>query len=263
MSRVRKSDKRGRSKGTLAPFVAVERYIMKSLAWRSLSPNGRAAYLEVGYGFEGENNGRILLSTQMLADRMGRDKSTAARALRELVCKGFVECVSKGGFSLKLPHASEWRLAAFKCDVTGALATKAFMRWQPENPERGGTGEARGGTGATDSQKATRNSPSQWHGCNREGRLAGVSGGTGATHLSSNHMGSVSESAQRGDAARPVQAPASVNSGPFEPDTFTDIHGAALRSLAELSETLPAHLKSWATQKSAPAQPQKFAIAAE
>jgi hypothetical protein len=38
-------------------------------------------------------------------------------------------CVTQGAFSRKSPHASEWRLTFNTCDVTGELASKAFMRW--------------------------------------------------------------------------------------------------------------------------------------
>ena len=39
--------------------------------------------------------------------------------------------VTKGAFSLKKRHATEWRLTEFPCDLTHALPTKDFMRWQP------------------------------------------------------------------------------------------------------------------------------------
>ena len=40
--------------------------------------------------------------------------------------------VTKGAFSRKSPHASEWRLTFNTCNVTGELASKAFMRWGRE-----------------------------------------------------------------------------------------------------------------------------------
>jgi hypothetical protein len=43
-----------------------------------------------------------------------------------------LELVTKGAFSRKSPHASEWRLTFNTCDVTGKLASKAFMRWGRE-----------------------------------------------------------------------------------------------------------------------------------
>jgi hypothetical protein len=214
--------------------------MMRTVAYRSLSPNGRAAYLEVYFGFDGENNGDILLSTQMLADRLNRDKSTAARALKELEQLGFIRCMTKGGFSCKIPHASKWRLTAFRCNVTGELPSKEFMQWQPENPERGGTGEAHGGTGATDGLKTTRNSPSQWHRCNREGQFEGVSGGTGATYLNSNHTVAVP---QRCRAAMEYEG---------SRDVFVPLGSVAIKSLLHLDRSLPAEFRSWAPLITAP-----------
>ena len=54
------------------------------------------------------------------------------RAFAELQERGFIELVTKGAFSRKSPHASEWRLTFNTCDVTGELASKAFMRWGRE-----------------------------------------------------------------------------------------------------------------------------------
>jgi hypothetical protein len=246
MSNKRKQDKKGRSKGSLGSFIAVERYIMQSIAFRSLTANARAAYLEVCFGYDGANNGRIILSSQMLADRINRNKSTAARALNELERLGFVECRSRGGFNCKLPHASEWRLTAHKCDATGELPSKNFMQWKPQDLKRGGTGEAHGGTGATDKLKATQNSPSQLHRRNREGGLEGVGGGTGATPLYSNHTTLTSHTAlnaQAGAANQKASIPSSLHT--LNPDTFQTIGGLALLSLAHLDTSLPAHLKNW------------------
>jgi DNA-binding transcriptional MocR family regulator len=208
----RRTDKRGRSKGSLGSFVAVERYIMQTIAWRSLTPNARASYLEVYYGYDGVNNGRILLSSQMLADRLNRNKSTAARALKELEQYGFIECQSKGGFNCKLPHASEWRVTALKCDVTNASPSKRFMHWKPQDSKRSGTGELSGGIGTTDKPKATQNSPSQWHMHNREGSFEGVGGGTGATPLYSNQTAVATHTALNAQPACNLQVVAGIAS---------------------------------------------------
>jgi hypothetical protein len=57
---------------------------------------------------------------------------TASRAFAELQERGFIECATQGAFSRKAPHASEWRLTFNTCDVTGQLASKAFMSWDRE-----------------------------------------------------------------------------------------------------------------------------------
>ena len=77
----RKHDKTGRSRGSLSDFVALERYILKSPAWRSLDPVARAAYVEIAQSYNGSNNGRIVMSARMLADGLNVSKDTAARSL--------------------------------------------------------------------------------------------------------------------------------------------------------------------------------------
>ena len=54
--------------------------------------------------------------------------NTANRALKELVELGFIEETRHGGLSRKTRVASEWRLSAFKCDLTGSPKTCLFMQ---------------------------------------------------------------------------------------------------------------------------------------
>lgn len=127
-----KHDKKGRSKRTLSDFVALERYLLRSDAWRSLDPVAIAAYVQFGYRYDGSNNGRIVLGARSLADSLGVSKDTASRAIRDLIERGLVELVNQGAFNIKACHSSEYRMTAFRCDVTGALPSKTFMSWQSE-----------------------------------------------------------------------------------------------------------------------------------
>jgi DNA-binding transcriptional regulator YhcF (GntR family) len=72
------------------------------------------------------------LSVRRASQRCNVARGTAWRAFAELQERGFIELVTKGVFSRKSPHASEWRLTFNSCDVTGELASKAFMRWGRE-----------------------------------------------------------------------------------------------------------------------------------
>jgi hypothetical protein len=54
-------------------------------------------------------------------------------AFAELQERGFIDCMTKGAFSRKAMHASEWRLTWWGCDVTGELPSKKFMNWGQEN----------------------------------------------------------------------------------------------------------------------------------
>lgn len=156
-----KANKKGRSKGSLSDFVPIERYIMRSIAWRSLKAVARAVYTEVGFHYTGENNGRIVISVRGMAASLGISKDTAARALQMLEERGFIETVKRGAFSMKQRHASEFRMTAFRCDVRGALPSKKFMRWEPEIQDTVRPQGPNGTTTGTDGTKATRNYPSR------------------------------------------------------------------------------------------------------
>ena len=107
---------------------------MATDAWRSLDATARAIYVEMAsrYGGTGSNNGRLPYAVREAAVSLRIGKTTAARALKELQDRGFIVPTTKGAFSLKRRHATEWRLTEFPCDVTHALPTKEFSRWSPE-----------------------------------------------------------------------------------------------------------------------------------
>ena len=107
-------------------------YMLESEAWRSLSLPARSAFVEIARRFNGTNNGRIGMSGRQLATLLHTSRATATRALQELAAKGFIEVVRRGAFSNKFKLASEWRLTIHRCDVTGEIPSKAFMKWRPE-----------------------------------------------------------------------------------------------------------------------------------
>lgn len=125
-----RQDKRGRSK-TAGHFVRLDSFMMESAAWRSLTPAERVVYVEVRRRYNGVNNGRIALSARDAADRCNINKDTACKSFGTLEERGLIECVTPGGFTRKVRHATEWRLTDVRCDKTGALPSKAFMRWRP------------------------------------------------------------------------------------------------------------------------------------
>ena len=203
MSR-RKTNKTGRGSNALSDFIALERYLMRSLAWRSLKPIERAAYVEVCYCFDGSNNGRIQMAARSLGDRLGVNKATAARALQELIAKGFIEVTKQSAFSVKSKTCSEYRLTAFSCTVTGGLPSKNFMRWQPEIQNTVAPAQPHGCTHATKGEITTRNSPLQLHQRDCDVSKPLVHGCTSAPLLYSNHTDS--QSSERAAAALTTQA---------------------------------------------------------
>ena len=127
----RKTNRTGRTK-TPSRFVMLEHYVLNSPAWRSLSLAARAAFIEIAQRYAPGRNGRLAMSARMLAEALPISRATAGRALKELAARGFIEVVRLGGFNMKAGEgrATEWRLTKYKCDVTGVMASRAFMRWQ-------------------------------------------------------------------------------------------------------------------------------------
>ena len=240
----RRTDKKGRSKGSLGSFVAIERYLLNSKAWLDLKPMARACYLELANAYSGSNNGKIAMSARIMGDRLGMDKATGARGIAELEAKGFIHCVKNSTFSQKGKLCREYRLTAFKCDATGDLATKTFMQWKPEIQNTVAQVRLNGCTGATTPHQKPLKQASQLHRCDREAHIEGDDSRTGAPHLYSNHRPHTPLSpAQAGAANQRASVPTSLHS--LDPDTFQTIGGLALQSLVQFDKSMPAHLKSW------------------
>ncbi len=122
-------DRKGRSKKE-GRFVALPHSLLNTPAWRSLSSAARSAYIAVAMLYNGSNNGYLAASARRIGDDMGVTKSTAARALRELVDKGFLEVTAGSAFNMKQRRACEYRLTLCGCDRTGALPSRAFQQWK-------------------------------------------------------------------------------------------------------------------------------------
>lgn len=112
-------------------FIMIEAYVKRCAAWRALTPIERSAYIEVKWRYDGLNNGRIGLGCRELADEINMSRNTADRALDVLAEKGFIVKSKASAFNVKNRAVTEWRLTEYKCDVTGELASKEFMRWEP------------------------------------------------------------------------------------------------------------------------------------
>lgn len=117
-----------RGKEPLDRYFQVHFYMMETAAWKALSAAGRAVYLQVGRRYNGSNNGRIAFSIRDAAAECNLAKNTGAKALKELIELGFIEKTRHGGLSRKTRMASEWRLTAFRCDLTNTPKTCAFMQ---------------------------------------------------------------------------------------------------------------------------------------
>jgi hypothetical protein len=88
----------------------------------------RAAYIQLALRYDDVNNGSLALSARVLELELQCDKATASRALIRLEDVGFIETAKRGTFARRNRKASEYRLTTYKCDVTGELPSKKFMR---------------------------------------------------------------------------------------------------------------------------------------
>jgi hypothetical protein len=94
----RGQDKRGRSlRGER--FVKLEHWLLRTPAWRSLTPVARALYIELAQRYNGANNGEISLSVREAAELVHIAKDTASKSFHELEEKGFVRRHVCGSFN--------------------------------------------------------------------------------------------------------------------------------------------------------------------
>jgi hypothetical protein len=127
----------------LPRYVMLFHWMLKSEAWKDLSANARAIYVELSMRYNGSNNGFIVYSVREAARDLSVGHVTAARALNDLVDHGFIVAEQRGAFHWKIDStgfrrrpATEWRLTCYDSDRAAGyaekLATKEFMRWQKE-----------------------------------------------------------------------------------------------------------------------------------
>ena len=80
----------------------------------------------------------LAASVRTIGERLGKSKTTAARALLELEEAGFIETVKVGRFARRDRMASEYRLTFHRCDVSHAPPSKAFMKAVGTVPQMSG-----------------------------------------------------------------------------------------------------------------------------
>jgi hypothetical protein len=121
----------GRSKKD-GRHVRLYHWIMRTDAWKSLSPLASAIYPEIASRYMGSNNGRIPYAVRDAVQRFRVGRTAAVNALDMLQERGFIVLVTDSNFTCKVRRAREWRLTEFGCDVTNALASRDFTKWSPK-----------------------------------------------------------------------------------------------------------------------------------
>jgi hypothetical protein len=117
--------------------VRLEHSVLRTAAYRSLTPNARALLMEFAMLENGKNNGELFMSVRDAADRMGvGDPHTAGAALAELESAGFIALTKEAHFAVKAASGSRsrcWRLTWQSVPALSAAPTNDFTRWQPQN----------------------------------------------------------------------------------------------------------------------------------
>ena len=109
-------------------FVSLTHDMLKSEAWRLMSPQAKAVYLELCRRFNGRNNGEISYSVRE-AEHIGLAKSIAARALASL--EGLA---NHDSYMADLDHEITVVRSA---DVGAAVTEIATLRAQLSGPQVG------------------------------------------------------------------------------------------------------------------------------
>jgi hypothetical protein len=119
--------------------VRIHHWEMDCPAWKQMSVYGRALVIELRSRFNGGNNGEIHLSVREAAKALNCHRDTAAKALRDVEAKGWVQTNQKGSFDWKGGAATTFILANEQ--MGDKSATKNFMSWKPapENTKAGTT----------------------------------------------------------------------------------------------------------------------------
>jgi hypothetical protein len=125
-------------------FFQTPRRLIDSVAWRELS--GRAAKVLMLFQsrHNGYNNGKIGFSIHAISAALGnQNHASTAKAVVELIQKGFIECTSDA--DRRLSKAREYRLTFIPSGERSRCqrATHEYLDWRPSEGRRRKFGGAR------------------------------------------------------------------------------------------------------------------------
>lgn len=118
----------GRSKRQISgAFIALPHTLVDSPGYRAATPVARAVHIAVMRRFNGSNNGSIAVPARAVAEELNISRSTAARAILDLVNCGLLRQTKASSFSRKR-EAAEFRLTHLKCHKTGMPPSNEYLR---------------------------------------------------------------------------------------------------------------------------------------
>ncbi|WP_085307659.1 hypothetical protein [Planktotalea arctica] len=110
--------------------VQLPEWLQACEAWATLKPGPRALYVEIKRRYNGNNNGRIVLSHRDAAKALHVHRNTVGPWFRELEERGFIRMTQAPYLGPSgVGQSSHWALD----EMQGAdmkPARKAFMAWQ-------------------------------------------------------------------------------------------------------------------------------------
>lgn len=146
------ANRKRRARDHTPRFLKLDYWMLDSPAFAALSGPAVKLLIRIAQRFNGANNGRIGFSLREAEAAIPCSPAYGVKLFRELQDAGFIAAVTKGGFSRKVRHATEWRLTWESThDVNGhpvAVPDKPFMRRKPE-PEIQNTASRREAYGFT------------------------------------------------------------------------------------------------------------------
>ena len=104
-------------------------------AWQALSNNARVLLLEIVWEIRPDpgNNGELEWPCRKAAKAIGVSPATAARALNDLECKGWLTVEKCANFGRRTTPA-RYAFTGAANAVTCLPASNAFEKWKPESP---------------------------------------------------------------------------------------------------------------------------------
>jgi DNA-binding transcriptional regulator YhcF (GntR family) len=107
-----------------ARHVRLYHFMLKHPSWRTLSSDARSIFIHVCERYNGTNNGQIVYAVRE-GQKIGVSKNKTARALHELIERGFLRIKRGAAFTHKTKEAREWILT--NEPFADRPATREFM----------------------------------------------------------------------------------------------------------------------------------------
>lgn len=111
--------------------VRLYRHELMAAAWVTLDPDARALLVELRALYQPSQANVVFLSVREAMARLGIGQRRTQAAFAALLERGWIRVDTPGAFTRKVRHATSYRLENEADASPGAVASKTYMRWQP------------------------------------------------------------------------------------------------------------------------------------